>query len=400
MAIKLKGFFGRRSVGRYPRRALTWNHTDIQLGTAAAFACQSLIAETLSRAEFSGHPLFDEGSSWQPDLSLLIHRWVFDWARHGDAYLLIHRSSGMPTSLEFVEVEPGSSRWDAQKTDSSRKDTKNKKYVAMRTFRRDGDPGFHATAPDSMFVGLHWGGFDGLDSPSPLLSAAQGSVDLFRAAQSHHISLIRNLPKVYIEQDKDMGPLNEASLKAFQKRVQERTDMEDIPMAFPPGLKLEALFNASEAELLNAMRFSVEDIARAYSVPPEIIGHYASGQRSSQPPTHSFPRGMIRARAKMMEGALTRALHTQRDRELGQRVKINLMKVEQGSFDQEAKALAELASNHGILTRNEVRELLNYPPLPGGDELMSPKGAPAPQEETAPPEESPETGEEENEEQS
>ena len=102
----------------------------------------------------------------------------------------------------------------------------------------------------------------------------------------------------------------------------------------------------------------------------------------------------------MMEGALTRALHTQRDRELGQRVKINLMKVEQGSFDQEAKALAELASNHGILTRNEVRELLNYPPLPGGDELMSPKGAPAPQEETAPPEESPETGEEENEEQS
>lgn len=128
--------------------------------------------------------------------------------------------------------------------------------------------------------------------------------------------------------------------------------------------------NPEDAQMLQTRAFHVEEICRWFRVPPFMVGH---SEKST-----SWGTGL----EQQMIGFLTFALRPYLTR-IEQGIKKSLLSpVERTKYfaefaleglmraDSSARAaLYSSASQNGWMTRNEIRDLENRPPLVGGDEL-------------------------------
>jgi len=128
--------------------------------------------------------------------------------------------------------------------------------------------------------------------------------------------------------------------------------------------------NPEDAQMLETRAFNIEEICRWYRVPPFMIGH---SEKST-----SWGTGL----EQQMIGFLTFALRPYLTR-IEQGIKKSLLKPAdrrryfaefnlEGLMRADSAARAALyasAAQNGWMTRNEIRELENRPPLEGGDEL-------------------------------
>lgn len=126
-----------------------------------------------------------------------------------------------------------------------------------------------------------------------------------------------------------------------------------------------------DAQLLQSRGFNIEEVCRWFRVPPYMIGHSAAGQTK-------WGTGM----EQELIGFLTFTLAPYLKR-IEQAIKRQLMSREEktrfyAEFSVEGllradsagrAALYAVQANHGLKTRNEIRELENDPPMPGGDVL-------------------------------
>ena len=125
----------------------------------------------------------------------------------------------------------------------------------------------------------------------------------------------------------------------------------------------------AEAELLASQGFGVEEVCRLMNTPPQLIGHtnkassWASSieninlyfkQYSIQP---SIIRNEQRLKKKLMSSADKNKLT----------VKFNVQGLERADSKTRALNYASALQN-GYRSRNEVRDLEDLPPIPGGDE--------------------------------
>ena len=245
-----------------------------------------------------------------------------------------------------------------------------------------------STYQASSVLGFHWYGFNGLLSPSPLAFAAKSATDMARAVQAHLANRLdprKNLGQaltVDLEMNNSIDPEQMKALtrltKASFKVAQERGG---IPL-LPPGIEIskESFTGVSSADtqLIDILRWGVEDIARAYLLSPVRLGQYMSGVRVSgfKDQAADFERYSIANLSETIDAQFNRKLRIKSDIKDGYYIATNTEGIRLGSIEDLAATASLLVADAGIWTINEGRALTGKSAVEGGDRLMSPRGAP------------------------
>lgn len=114
----------------------------------------------------------------------------------------------------------------------------------------------------------------------------------------------------------------------------------------------------------NVMKFVKDVIRERYGISDAIMsGDYSGDQHSA------FYQSCIEDFIVEFEQAFSEALFTQRERDVGHRVKGYYSKVAYFSTKDKLE-MAKLATATGIATLNQVAEMFGYPPFEGGDRRL------------------------------
>ena len=138
-------------------------------------------------------------------------------------------------------------------------------------------------------------------------------------------------------------------------------------LAIPTGHKLEALGSDPEKmQMVEVLRFMVEEVARVYSLPPVFLQDLTHGTFSNteQQDLH-FVKHTLKRWVEQLEQELTLKLF---GRHSPRFVEFNLDGLLRGDFTTRMEGWATAIQN-GIRTPDEVRGHENLPPMPGGDRL-------------------------------
>ncbi len=129
----------------------------------------------------------------------------------------------------------------------------------------------------------------------------------------------------------------------------------------------------ADQQLLETRRFGVEQICRWFDVPPILVHHaqsgvsaWGSGIEQIIDGFHKFTIGPLSVN---IQQAVTKQVLTPAQR-ARYTVEHNLDALLRGSAKDRAEIAAKKVQN-GLATRNEMRQLENEPPLPGGDVLTA-----------------------------
>jgi HK97 family phage portal protein len=114
--------------------------------------------------------------------------------------------------------------------------------------------------------------------------------------------------------------------------------------------------------VLESRRFSVQEIARAYGVPPEMLFQQGGGALASQAETaRAYSDGAIALWASAWESELTRKLCRP-----GERVKFDISPITRGSLRDQGMSYSKLVLA-GVMSPNDARHMLGLPPVAGLD---------------------------------
>ena len=220
-------------------------------------------------------------------------------------------------------------------------------------------------------------GWDGLRSMSTIRWGARQSIGTSIAAENHAGKFFQNgvMPSVILEYAGKMTQETVEQLRTeFEMRYAGGLNGHK-PMILTGGTKAAGLaMNATDAQLLETRNFQVIDIARAFGVPPFLIGE--SEKQSA------WGSGM----ATMTQAFITFTMqpHLVRDE---QELRRKLFRIGRYSvrFDRRAYLAADMeklsayyrqaiggSQGPGWMSIDEVRGYENMAPISGGDQLYSP----------------------------
>jgi len=153
-----------------------------------------------------------------------------------------------------------------------------------------------------------------------------------------------------------------------------------LPLVLTEGGEVQELsISPVDLQLIESRRFEKEDICQALGVPPVLIG--------DNDKTSSWGSGMGRSRWASSKFAIRPMLTRWREelnrklfRTAGQFVEFDLDDLLRGDSKSQAEyfrsSLGGPGTGDGWRTPNEVRKLLNLPPLPDGDQALRPNVRP------------------------
>ncbi len=223
-------------------------------------------------------------------------------------------------------------------------------------------------------------GFDGHKSLSAISFDAYNSIGIALAANEYSRKFFENgaSPKHLFETDKKMDtPQIDQFRDLYDSRYAGPVNA-GRPMILTEGLKMHALsMSAVDAQLLESIKYSVIDIARACRVPPVLIG--------AQETTSSWGTGVgeikqgfvtftLEPKARLWEQEINRKIIRNPD----EFVEFQFKGFLRGDTKAENEALRQArggSQGPGWYTLNEVRRIDNLPPIDGGDVIYEPKGA-------------------------
>lgn len=282
----------------------------------------------------------------------------------GDAFVQILRDrSGAVTGL--LPLPPSAVRIEA---------------VAARLryyVQPDSGPAYGLDQDDMLhFCGF---GFDGLRSMSVIAHAANQAVGVALAADEFSARFYSNggMPGFVFETDGKMDVAQQLLLKESFAQAVAGTKNAFKPFVTTQGVKLrEITISPEDSQLLEARKFQVIDIARAFGVPPHMIGETEK--------TSSWGTGIEQMSLGFVKYTLSPYLN-RIEQEINRKLfrgpatfcEFNLEGLLRGDSKAEADYLRQaVGGSQGIgwMTINEARRIKNLPPVDGGDELYDPKG--------------------------
>ena len=139
-------------------------------------------------------------------------------------------------------------------------------------------------------------------------------------------------------------------------------------MALPLGHEMKQIgFNPDQMQLIELQRFSIEQVARIYSLPPVFLQDLTNGTFSNteQQDLH-FVKHTIRRWVEQTEAELNLKLF---GRKTNLYVEFNVDGLLRGDLKTRMEAHATSIQN-AIRTPNEVRDIENMPKMDNGDDLM------------------------------
>lgn len=267
----------------------------------------------------------------------------------------------------------------------------------------DGSVRYYITLPEWNIVTwldpadiLHFPGhgFDGVRSMSVIAYGAQNAIGNALAMDDYSGKFFANgaHPSIILATDKAMTEAQKNDLRAaFVSKYSGTANAHKLPLVLTEGLKAsEISLSAEDAQLIEARKFQVVDIARAFGVPPHMIGETSGASAVGagyEEQGRNFVTHTLRLHVKRIEQELNRKLYP---RDTGKFVRFDLSDLTEGDSKAQAEynraALGGPGTGLGWMTVNEVRKGKGLPPVASGNEIFDPAKAQAtPQPEGATP---------------
>lgn len=340
--------------------------TDRSLQIATVFACVELYANTLSslpifiyrdqegghRVEARDHPLWallhKRPNAWMTP-SDFKSTLVINYVLRGNAYVLIHWNAvGDPIALEPLPAEQVFvSMTDGELTYKLVKDRQTTYYSANDII--------HWKGPGNGVIGL-------------------SKLDYMRATLVESVNAQMNATRLFGARSKPSAVLqtdmvlDSKQIALLMNRYKSMAESGGSLVVADRGLKYTPMsLTPQDAQLLQSRQFTVEEICRWFGVPPVMIGSsgattWGSGITEIKRGFHSLSLSPM---CKKFEEAFAKKLV-----KFGEDITIEF------NYDALLRADPQTRAQHestlvqnGIMTRNEVRQLENLPPMPGGDVL-------------------------------
>lgn len=317
------------------------------------------------RVRAAGHPLHDlmhdQPNSWQSSAEF---RAMMEGFRetHGNAYArIITGKSGFPVSLE-----PRHPR-------------------EFYPYLTPAGVAYRWTPPDSMQrILLQHEVLHLRDTPSENFNLARGQSRVMRhketigraQATSRYLSLFfknNATPKIGIEVP---GVLDNTQVEDLRAQFMRLHGSENLgkPVIQHSGMKVAALgVNNDEAQVVPIYEQAVAQIARIWDVPLHLIGEMSkstSWGSGIEQQSIGFVQYYMRAKFVAWEQALNLSMMSSETRKRFY-FEFNIDALLRGDFKTRMEGYA-LMIQWGLATPNEIRRLMNLPPVDGGNERITP----------------------------
>lgn len=350
------------------------------LSVSAAFACVNLISGAISALPVRIHR---EGSDGQRDEIVgdslwwilneqFLPRWsaanaweylALSLLLHGDAFAAIRRGLN-GTILGFEPAHPLRVQVLA---------TTNRLRLVYQVVWDDGTT--EVFDQDDM---LHVAGFgfNGFRSVSPLRHVLGTSAGVALATQEFAGRFFTNGAKPEIVLSTDQVITAEVAEEIKTRWAINYAGYQNAhkPAVLGKGFKVEQLtMSAEDAQLLATRQFQIEEIARAFGVPPFMIGHvekttsWGSGVESMG---KAFVRFTLRQHLNKFQTELNRKCF----RTAGKRIEFDTFELESADMKtlfESFRVAVGRAGEPGFMTTDEVRDKLRLKRTSGGDQLSS-----------------------------
>lgn len=222
-------------------------------------------------------------------------------------------------------------------------------------------------------------GFDGVKSPSVIKLAAKQAVGVSLAAEEYAGRFFSNGARPDFALKHPGNPTKE-QVNLLREMWQERhqgVGHSHLPAVLTGGMDVaELTMSAEDSQLLETRKWQVIDIARAFGVPPHMIGETektSAWGTGIEQMSIGFVRFTLNRHLKPIEQELNRKLWPSSPRYF---VEFNREGLLAGDSKAEAEYFTKALGgpgNRGYMTVNEVRRIKNLPPIEGGDVLYTPE---------------------------
>lgn len=215
---------------------------------------------------------------------------------------------------------------------------------------------------------LHFMGtatLDGFEALSPLKAHARAiGIGLSADEYARLFYEQGGRPQGFITYDGKVDAAQAEEIRQYWGRKFSGLSNSHLPAVLSQGGEFKSLMTDPEtAQLFQSRAFQVLDIARAFAVPPHLIGESeksTSWGSGIQAQTMQFYILTLRKLIKRIEGELSRKLLTVDERKRGMQCKINLdalLRADQGARYDGYKVALGGTQAPAFLTVNEVREM-------------------------------------------
>lgn len=343
---------------------------------SAVYACVNLIAGSASILPFHIYQRVDDArQKAKHDLWWLLNErpnpkysaatfWQYIHTSkllHGDGFAKIIRRNKFNPDIQALElIHP-------QAVDVKTKEGRLVYYIYRK------DQSIEAVDQDDMlhFAGL---GFDGERSLSPLRSVLLQPAGIALAAGQYSEEFFRNGARADFAIKSKSGGSPEALqlVRDTWGARHQGIGNRHLPAILQGDLEIEQLtINAEDAQLLETRRFQIEDICRAFGVPPHMVGltdkttSWGSGIEHMSLGFIKFT--LLQHLVPVQQEVNSKCFRT--DKYFGE---FNTAALERGDIKSRNEAYRIALGRAGEdawMTENEVRRLENLPPLDGGDIL-------------------------------
>ena len=335
---------------------------------SAVFSCVNLIGNTIASLPWHLYRETDQGMILQYGiLNDLVSRRPnesynsYDFRKafmgqlllRGNAYILPMRNGANLSGLELIDT-------DLVQIDTTGGTLKYKVYLTTGvTMNLD---------PDQIIHLKYWT-LDGINGVSPIVYAKE-IIGTSMAATAHMGGFYGNggMPKGVLQlqgtiKDPDRIKAIGSQWDQLNKENKGRTAVLTEGAEYKP-----VAANFQESQLIESLKFSVEEICRLYSVPPHKIGHMegAGYANSIEAQNAQFVSDCIRPLVEMIELEFTNKLLNG-----NRRFVMDMKAIMRGDIQTEVQRNVQYW-NIGAMSANEIRRMEGLPPIPGGDEYNKP----------------------------
>lgn len=227
-------------------------------------------------------------------------------------------------------------------------------------------------------------GFDGIKSMSVIGHAARAAVGNALAMDEYSGKFFAGgaHPSILLTTDKLMKQDQITLLQqAFVNKYSGVANLHQLPLVLTEGMKAEPLsISAEDSQLLEARKFQVIDIARAFGVPPHMIGE-TSASTSWGSGIEAMSRGFVtytlQPHLVRIEQELNRKLYP---RDTGKFVMFDRDALIEGDSKAQAEynraALGGPGTGQGWMSVDEIRKTKGLAPIGGtAAEVFDPRTA-------------------------
>jgi HK97 family phage portal protein len=199
------------------------------------------------------------------------------------------------------------------------------------------------------------------------LSRARSVIDASAQVQAFANSVYRNgvAPSGILEADERIEDNQLQRLKDQFARAFSGASNAGSALVLDQGVKWKQLgVSPEDAELLNSRRFSVEEIARIFSVPPPIIGDLSHGTfTNTETVGRWFATNTLSPWIRKIEAEFKRSVFSEASRPT-HRLTFDMSAFLRGDPEQRWQA-HKIAAETGILDLNEIRRIEGWNPRDG-----------------------------------